>query len=60
MYVKVAVALVRHVLVCPAKKAQTVIRYALASAVLDDAAKTTDAVVRELILISEVVALEGV
>ena len=50
----------RHVLVCPAKKAQTVIRYALASAVLDDAAKTTDAVVRELILISEVVALEGV
>ena len=50
----------RHVLVWPAKKAQTVIRYALASAVLVDAAKTTDAVVRELILIREAVELEGV
>lgn len=45
VYVKVVVALVRHVLVCPAKNAQTVIRYALASAVLDEAAKTTDVVV---------------
>ena len=53
-------ALVRHVLVWPTKKAQTVIRYAFASAVSDDAAKTTDVVVRELILISEVVELEGV
>ena len=49
----------RHV-VCPAKKAQIVIKYALASAVSDDAAKTTDAVVWELILISEAVELEGV
>ena len=32
----------------------------MASAMVDDAAKTTEAVVRELILISEAVELEGV
>jgi hypothetical protein len=47
-------------LVCPAKKAQTVIKYAFASAVTEDAAKTTEAVVSELILIKEAVELDGV
>lgn len=56
----VAVALVRHVLVCPAKNPQTVIRYALASAMLNEAAKTTNVVVKELKLIREAVELEGV
>ena len=53
-------ALVRHMLVCPAKKAQTVIKYALVSKVADDAAKITEAVVSELILIKEAVELDGV